>query len=95
MMAVSNSYGTKTLKFDDAVSVLSEKVRRKSSGSAETSESALSVDQRGRQMNRGKKKNDRSKFKSGRGISKSRGDECWQCDEKGHIQRDCKTKKDG
>ena len=47
MIAMSNSCGTETLKFDDAVGVLlSEKARRKSLGSAETSESALSVDRR-------------------------------------------------
>ena len=41
VMAVSNSYGTGTLKFDDVVGVLlSEEARRKSSGSAETSGSA-------------------------------------------------------
>jgi len=30
-----------------------------------------------------------------RGNFKSRGAECWQHCEKGHIQRDCKLKKDG
>ena len=45
MMAVSNSYGTETLKFGDMVGVLlSEEACRKSSGAAETSGSALSVD---------------------------------------------------
>jgi len=57
VMAVSNSCGTRALKFDDAVGVLlSEEARRKSSGSAETSGSALSVDRRGRSINREKKK---------------------------------------
>jgi len=59
MMAVSNSCGTKTLKFDDVVSVLlSEGTCRKSSKSTETSESVMSVDRRGRSRNRDKKKNE-------------------------------------
>ena len=44
-MSVSNFYGTGILKFDDVVGILlSEEARRKSSGSAETSGSTLSVD---------------------------------------------------
>jgi len=31
----------------------------------------------------------------GRGTSKSRGTGCWRCGEMGHIQKDCKLKKDG
>ena len=39
VMVVSNSCGTETLKFNDAVVILlSEEVRQKSSGSTETSE---------------------------------------------------------
>ena len=65
MMAVSNSCRTGTLKFDDTMGVLlSEEVHKKSSGSAETSKNALSVDRRGRPMNRDKKKNDISRSKS-------------------------------
>ena len=30
----------------------------------------------------------------GRGTSKSRGTGCWRCGEMGHIQKDCKLKKD-
>jgi len=56
MMAVTNSCRTKTLKFNNVVGVLlSEEARRKSSGSAEISGSALSIDQRGRSGNRDKK----------------------------------------
>jgi len=66
VMVASNYYETGTLKFDDAVCVfLSEEARRKSSGLAETSRSAPSVDRRGRLMNR-EKKNGKSKSKSGR-----------------------------
>ena len=57
VMAVSNSCGTGTLKFDDVVGVLlGEEACRKPSGSAETSGSVLSVDRRGRSRNRDKKK---------------------------------------
>ena len=56
-MEMSNFCGKKTLKFDNVVDVLlSEEARRKSLGSAKTSGSALSVDQRGTLMNREKKK---------------------------------------
>jgi len=78
-MVVSNSCGMRTLKFDDAVGVLlSKEAHSKSwaSASAETLGSALSVDRRGRPMNREKKKNDKSKSKSGRDNSKSWGVRC-------------------
>ena len=62
--APSNFCGIGTFKFDDVVGVLlSEEARRKSSGLAEASGSALSVDQRGKSGNRDKKKNARSKSK--------------------------------
>ena len=64
MIAVSNFCGTKILKFDDAMSVLlSEEAHRKSSSAPETSGGALSVEMRGRSMNRKKKKNSKSKSK--------------------------------
>ena len=84
------------LEFDDAVGVLfSKEAHRKLSGSAETLGSLLSINRRGRPMNRDKKKNGKSKSKLGRCISKSRGAGCWWCSEKGRIQRDYKQKKDG
>jgi len=46
-------------------------------------------------MNRDKKKNEKSRSESERGISTSIGAGCWWCGEKGHILRDCKQKKDG
>ena len=54
VMAVSNSIcGTNVLKFDDVVGVLlSEEMQRKSTG--ETSNTALSVETRGRQKEIGK-----------------------------------------
>ena len=93
VMAVSNSCGIVTLKFDDVLGVLiSEEALRKSSGSVKTSVSVLSVDRRGRSRNRDKKKNRRSKSKSGKSTSKSRSAGCWRCGEMGHIQKDCKQK---
>jgi len=84
VMAVSNSCGTVTLKFDDVVGVLlSEEAHGKSSRLAETSGCGLSVDWRGMSGNREKKTNGRSKSKSGRGISKSRCAGCWRCGEMG------------
>jgi len=81
------------LKFNDVVGVLlSEEVRRKSSESAETSGSALSVDRRERYGNRDKKKNRRSKSKYERGTSMSMGAGCGRCGEMGHIQKDYKQK---
>ena len=92
-MAVSNSCETGTLKFNDVMGVLfSEEVHKKTSRSAETSGSALSVNLRGRSGNRDKKKNGRSKSKSGKGISKLRGTRCRRCGEMGHVQKDCKQK---
>ena len=77
MMAESNSFGTGTLKFDDAVGVLlSEEASKKSSGATETSESVLSIERRWWSMNREKKKNSKSKSRFGRGKSKSRGVGC-------------------
>jgi len=56
---------------------------------------SLSVDRRGRLTNREKKKNGKSKFKSGKENSKSRGVGCRWCGEKRHIQRDFKQKNNG
>ena len=72
VIVVSNSCGTRILKFNDVVGVLlSEEARRKSSWLAETSGSALSVDWRGNSGNRDKKKNGMVKIQIGRGTSKS------------------------
>ena len=66
VMALSNSCGTGTLKFDDVIGVLLNKEARKKSGAAKTSGSALSVDQRGTPTNRDEKKNSRPKSKLGK-----------------------------
>ena len=75
-MAVSNFIsGANTLVFDDVVSViLSKKIQRKTIG--ETSSSALSIENRGRQRERGKNQGNQSKSKANL--------ECWLCGKKGH-----------
>ena len=75
--------------------LLSKEARKKFSGSAKISGSALSVDRGGRSENRYKKKNERSKSKLGRGISKSRAMGCGRVGEIWHIQKDCKQVKVG
>ena len=69
-MAISNSIsGSSTLKFYDVVSaILREEMQRKISG--ETSGNALSVESRGRRMERGKSSGYCSKSRNGK--SKSR-----------------------
>ena len=72
VMAISNFVsGSSTLKFDDVVgAILSEEMQRKSS--SETSGNALSVESRGRRMERGKSSGYRSKSRKGRSKSRSR-----------------------
>jgi len=92
VMAISNSVsGSSTLKFDDVVgAILSEEMRRKSSG--ETSGNALSAESRGRKMERGKSSGYCGKSRKGR--SKSRlGIMCWKCKKKGHLKKDCRSRK--
>ena len=91
-MAISNSVsGSSTLKFDDVVgAILSEEMRQKSSG--ETSGNALSAESRGRRMERGKSSGYRSKSRKGRSKSRS-GIVCWNCGKKGHLKKDCRSRK--
>eukprot|EP00253_Pinus_taeda_P035829 PITA_35829 len=92
VMAISNSIsGSSTLKFDDVVgAILSEEMRHKSSG--ETSGNALSVESRGRKMERGKSLGYRSKSRKGRSKSRS-GIVCWKCGKKGHLKKYCRSQK--
>jgi len=92
VMAISNSvFGSSTLKFDDVVgAILSEEMRRKSSG--ETSGNALTAETRGRKMERGKILEYRSRSRKGRSKSRS-GIVCWKCGKKGHLKKDCKSQK--
>jgi hypothetical protein len=76
VMAVSNSVsGSNTLKFDDVVGViLSEEMRRKSTG--ETSGNALNMENRGRQKDRGKGSGNRGNSRKGRSKSRLGKIEC-------------------
>ena len=89
-MAISNFVsGSSTLKFDDVIgAILSEEMQRKSS--AETSGNALTVETRGRKMERGKSPGYHSKSRKGRSKSRS-GIVCWKCGKKGHLKKDCKS----
>ena len=89
-MAISNSVsGSSTLKFDDVVgAILSEEMRRKSSG--EISGNALSAESRRRRMERGKSSGYRSKSRKGRCKSRS-GIVCWKCRKKGHLKIYCRS----
>ena len=90
VMAIINSVsGSSTLKFDDVFgAILSEEMRRKSSG--ETSGNALSAESRGRIMERGKSSGYRSKSRKGRSKSRS-GIVCWKCGKRGHLKKDCRS----
>ena len=93
VMVVSNSVPiSNTLKFDDVVGViLSEEMRRKSTG--ETSRNALTMESRGRQNERGRSPVNDGKSKKGRSKSRFRKIEYWKCGRKGHLKKDCKAPK--
>ena len=93
VIAVSNFVrSSNTLKFDDVVSViLSEEMRRKSTG--ETSGNALTMESRGRQKERGRSPGNRGKSKKGRSKSRFGKIECWNCGKKGHLKKDCRAPK--
>lgn len=82
-MALSNSLGSGTFKFDDIVNViLSVEVRRKFSGDSLVSESSLNVERRCRLLVKGSK--------SSRSKSRGKGRvQCFYCKEFRHIKRDC------
>ena len=76
VMDVSNYVsGSRTLNFDDVVSViLSENMRRKRTG--ETSGDALTMDSRGRPRDRGKSSGNHGKSRKVRFKSKQKNIEC-------------------
>lgn len=76
IMAVNNSLGSGTLKFDDVVSIiLNKKVRRKPIEEASSSESALNLGGRERTVKRGQDRG-RSKSMGKSKLAKLRM-ECW------------------
>ena len=96
-MAISNFVSrSRTLKYDDVISViLSEETHRKSSGGS-TSRSALNAQSRGRTTERGSnsKNHGKSRGKSKGRRSQSRGpNECWYCGKLGHKMKDCWNRK--
>ena len=65
-------------------------MRRK--GAGESSTTALSVENRGRQREKGKfQRRDKSKKRSKSRSTKQV--ECWNCGKKGHMRKDCRLKK--
>ena len=92
-MAVSNFVScSNTIKFDDVVGVIiSEEMRRKSTG--ETSGNALTMESRWRQNERRRIPGNHDKFKKGRSKSRFRKIECWNCGKKGHLKKDYRAPK--
>ncbi|KAK2973294.1 hypothetical protein RJ640_029744 [Escallonia rubra] len=87
---VSNSTISGTLTLNDVVSsVMNDEMRRKTIGDGISSSTALSVESRDRQNNRGRSPT-RGRSKS-RGKSKSKGRTivCWNCNKEGHKKNDC------
>ncbi|KAG6644691.1 hypothetical protein CIPAW_08G070400 [Carya illinoinensis] len=87
---VSNSYGKTKMKYQDIRDhILSEEVRRRDTGEASTSSSALNLETRGRGASRS---SNRGRSKSRRGRSKSRSGkqvQCWNCGKIGHFKNNC------
>jgi len=87
VMVVSNSvFGSNTLKFDDFLGViLSKETWRKSIG--ETSGNALTVENKGRQKDRGKGSGNHGNSRKGRSKSRLGNMECWNCGRTGHMKK--------
>ena len=93
-------YGKDNLTFDDVYSSLLSEAARRPAGSMKgvSYPTALVVEERGRSRQRGKEVSrgrSASKFRSK--SQTRRGDkshmECWFCNKKGHVQKDCWKKK--
>jgi hypothetical protein len=98
VMAVSNSIsGSNNLKFDDVVGViLSKEMRQKSI--SDILGNVLTMENRGRQKDRGKGSRNHGNSRKGRSKSRLGKIECWNYGKKGHLKKDCrspKKKRDG
>jgi hypothetical protein len=93
VMVVSNSVScSNTLKFDAIVGViLSEEMRWKSTG--DTSGNVLTVENRGRQKDRGKGSRNHGNSRKGRSKSRLGKIECWNRGKKRHLKKYCKDPK--
>jgi hypothetical protein len=91
---VSNSVsGSNTLKFDDVGGViLSKEMQWKIT--CETLGNALNMENRGRQKDRGKGLGNRGNSRKGRSKSRLGKIECWNCEKKGHLKKDCRAPKE-
>lgn len=94
---ISNSLGSAKLKFVEIKdAVIAEEIHRKDSEEATICGSALNIDggrsfdKNNNKGNRGRSKNNRSKFRNGRL-------QCWHCGKTGYLKRNCKApiKNDG
>jgi hypothetical protein len=93
VMDVSNYiFGSNTLKCDDVVGVILRKEMRWKN-TCETSGNALTVENRGRQNDRGKGSGNHGNSRNGRSKSKLEKRECWNCRKKGHMNKDYRAPK--
>ncbi|CAN1807780.1 Retrovirus-related Pol polyprotein from transposon TNT 1-94 [Linum perenne] len=99
--SVSNSTGKEKLKYSDIRDlILNEEIRRKDSGEASTSGSALNVEGRGRNPYRGygrgrsRSRNERSKSRNPKNFNNNQNQkviECWNCGKVGHYKNQCRA----
>ncbi|WVY92294.1 hypothetical protein V8G54_037808 [Vigna mungo] len=91
----SNSTSNSKLKFDNILDlILSEDVRRRSlvESSQSNSGSALSVENRGRNSQKGRNQGRDTSKSIGRSQTKVRNDiTCWNCQKSGHFKNQCRT----
>ena len=94
VIVVSNYVSSSNkIKIDDVIGVIiSEEMRRKSTGESSASGNALTVENRGRTKERGKIpiNHGKSQGKSNKGRSKSKGKmDCWHYGKTRNLKKDC------
>ena len=96
-MAVSNSTGNETLKYNDIRDlILAEEIRRRDAGETSGFGSALNLETRGRGNDKNSNQGRSKSRNSNRNRSKSRSGQqvqCWNCGKTGHFRRQCKSPK--